>query len=76
MSTLTVRLPDQLVGEVEKTSKGQKISRAGYVRKALESMNKEAHEESRTSAHQGAGAGTAACSSGRGGSPDRIRTSG
>jgi len=41
MSTLTVRLPDQLVGEVEKTSKGQKFSRAGYVRRALESMNKE-----------------------------------
>ena len=41
MSTLTVRLPDQLMGEVEKISKGQKLSRAGYVRKALESMNKE-----------------------------------
>ena len=41
MSTLTVRLPDQLMGEVEKISKSQKLSRAGYVRKALESMNKE-----------------------------------
>jgi len=41
MSTLTVRLPDQLMGEVEKISKGQELSRAGYVRKALESMNKE-----------------------------------
>lgn len=41
MSTLTVRLPDQLMREIEKMSKGQKLSRAGYVRKALESMNKE-----------------------------------
>lgn len=41
MSTLTVRLPDQLMHEVEKISKGQNLSRAGYVRKALESMNKE-----------------------------------
>jgi metal-responsive CopG/Arc/MetJ family transcriptional regulator len=41
MSTLTIRLPDQLMLEVEKNSKGQNLSRAGYVRKALESMNKE-----------------------------------
>ena len=41
MSTLPVRLPDQLMHEVERISKGQKLSRAGYVRKALESMNKE-----------------------------------
>ena len=41
MSTLSVRLPDQLMQEVEKISKSQNLSRAGYVRKALESMNKE-----------------------------------
>ena len=41
MSTLTVRLPDQLMQAVEKMSKGQKLSRAAYVRKALEFMNKE-----------------------------------
>ena len=41
MSTLTVRLPDHLMHEVEKIAKDQNLSRAGYVRKALESMNKE-----------------------------------
>lgn len=41
MSTLTVRLPDHLMHEVERMSKDLKLSRAGYVRKALESMNKE-----------------------------------
>ncbi|MHB8893978.1 MAG: ribbon-helix-helix protein, CopG family [Candidatus Geothermincolia bacterium] len=42
MSTLTVRLPDQLMHAVEEMSKSQNLSRAAYVRKALESMNKEA----------------------------------
>lgn len=41
MSTLTVRLPDQLMHTVDVISKDQKLSRAAYVRKALESMNKE-----------------------------------
>jgi metal-responsive CopG/Arc/MetJ family transcriptional regulator len=41
MNTITVRLPDRLFKEMDDQSKKLKISRAFYVRKALENLNKE-----------------------------------
>jgi len=39
MSTLSLRLPDDLLHEVDVCAVGMHISRAAYVRKALEQMN-------------------------------------
>jgi metal-responsive CopG/Arc/MetJ family transcriptional regulator len=41
MTTITVRLPDHLFEELDNQSKELKISRALYVRKALERLNRE-----------------------------------
>jgi metal-responsive CopG/Arc/MetJ family transcriptional regulator len=41
MNAITVRLPDQLFKELDDKSKKLKISRALYVRKALEHLNQE-----------------------------------
>ena len=41
MNAITVRLPDQLFRELDDKSKKLKISRALYVRKALEHLNQE-----------------------------------
>jgi metal-responsive CopG/Arc/MetJ family transcriptional regulator len=41
MNAITVRLPDQLFKELDDKSKKLKISRALYVRKALERLNQE-----------------------------------
>ena len=47
MNTITVRLPDQLFQELDNYSKKLKISRALYVRKALERLNREMEAQRR-----------------------------
>lgn len=47
MNTITVRLPDQLFQELDSYSKKLKISRALYVRKALEHLNREMETQRR-----------------------------
>ncbi|UFS70957.1 BrnA antitoxin family protein [Geomonas sp. RF6] len=39
MSTISLRLPDQLMNEVDAYAKELRMPRAAYVRKALEQMN-------------------------------------
>ena len=43
MATLSIRLPDDLMHEVDVCAAGIHISRASYVRKALERMNVAGH---------------------------------
>lgn len=40
MTTLSLRLPDELLHEVDATAKQLHMPRADYVRKALEQMNR------------------------------------
>jgi metal-responsive CopG/Arc/MetJ family transcriptional regulator len=47
MNTITVRLPEHLFKELEDQSKRLKISRALYVRKALEHLNQEINAQNR-----------------------------
>ena len=47
MNTITVRLPDHLFQELDSYSKKLKISRALYVRKALEHLNREMETQRR-----------------------------
>ena len=47
MNTITVRLPDQLFKELVEKSKKLKISRAFYVRQALEHLNQEINAQQR-----------------------------
>jgi metal-responsive CopG/Arc/MetJ family transcriptional regulator len=47
MNTITVRLPDHLFKELDDQSKKLKISRAFYVRKALEHLNQEINAQNR-----------------------------
>jgi metal-responsive CopG/Arc/MetJ family transcriptional regulator len=47
MNTVTVRLPDHLFKELDNQSKKLKISRALYVRKALEHLNQEINAQHR-----------------------------
>jgi hypothetical protein len=54
MKTLTVRLPDPLVAEIEAESRGRKISRSAVVRERLQ---RAAGAERRSSAPLGAIAG-------------------
>ena len=41
MTTISVRLPDKLLHELDERAKELNVPRAAYVRKALEYMNKE-----------------------------------
>ena len=41
MTTVTVRLPDELLQALDKRAKKLKISRSIYIRQALEHMNEE-----------------------------------
>jgi metal-responsive CopG/Arc/MetJ family transcriptional regulator len=41
MTTITVRIPDHLLKELEKQAGELKVPRSAYIRKALEHMNKE-----------------------------------
>ena len=41
MTTVTVRLPDELLQALDKRAKKLKISRSIYIRQALERMNEE-----------------------------------
>lgn len=46
MTTITVRIPDHLLKELEKQAGELKVPRSAYIRKALEQMNKEvAHKK-------------------------------
>jgi metal-responsive CopG/Arc/MetJ family transcriptional regulator len=47
MTTITVRLPDNLFKELDSQSKELKISRAFYVRKALEHLSQEMNTQRR-----------------------------
>ncbi len=47
MNTITVRLPDHLFKELDDQSKKLKVSRALYVRKALEHLNQEINAQNR-----------------------------
>ena len=47
MNTITVRLPENLLKELDNQSKKLKISRALYVRKALENLNREMEAQAR-----------------------------
>jgi metal-responsive CopG/Arc/MetJ family transcriptional regulator len=47
MNTITVRLPDHLFKELDSQSKELQISRALYVRKALEHLNQEINAQRR-----------------------------
>jgi metal-responsive CopG/Arc/MetJ family transcriptional regulator len=47
MNTITVRLPDDLFKELDDQSKKLKVSRALYVRKALEHLNQEINAQNR-----------------------------
>ncbi len=47
MATLSIRLPDDLLREVDICAAEKHISRAAYARKALEQMNAVAHAQRR-----------------------------
>jgi metal-responsive CopG/Arc/MetJ family transcriptional regulator len=47
MTTISLRLPDDLLNEVEKRAKDLHIPRAEYVRRALERMNREVLQQMR-----------------------------
>lgn len=47
MSTISIRVPDQLLKETEERAKSLDLPRAAYVRLALEAMNHSALEKAR-----------------------------
>jgi metal-responsive CopG/Arc/MetJ family transcriptional regulator len=47
MTTISLRLPDDLLREVEKRAVDLHVPRAEYVRRALERMNREVLQQSR-----------------------------
>jgi len=47
MTTISLRLPDDLLNEVEKRARDLHIPRAEYVRRALERMNREVLQQRR-----------------------------
>lgn len=49
MSALTVRLPDEVINEVNKKAQKLHISRSEYIRKSIEYMNKKINEQERVS---------------------------
>jgi len=47
MSALTVRLPHQVIDEVDNRAKKLHITRSEYIRKSIENMNKQLQQEER-----------------------------
>ncbi len=47
MSTLSIRLPDKILKEADKCAREMQIPRAEYIRRAIETMNAEAHAQQR-----------------------------
>ncbi len=41
MNTISIRLPDELLREIDVLAKKSKLPRAEYIRQAIEQMNKE-----------------------------------
>ena len=41
MNTISIRLPDELLREIDVLAKKSKLPRAAYIRQAIEQMNKE-----------------------------------
>lgn len=41
MNTISIRLPDELLKEIDVLAKKSKLPRAEYIRQAIEQMNKE-----------------------------------
>jgi metal-responsive CopG/Arc/MetJ family transcriptional regulator len=39
MATLSIRIPDDLLAEIDRHAKAAKVARAAYVRRALELLN-------------------------------------
>lgn len=48
MTTITVRIPDHLLEELEKQAGELKVPRSVYIRKALEHLNKEVAAKKRS----------------------------
>ena len=47
MTTISIRLPDEILHEVDKIAKDLKVSRTEYLRRAILEMNRKVHEDSR-----------------------------
>ena len=47
MTTISIRLPDDVLIEVDKIAKDLKVPRTAYLRQAILSMNNKVREESR-----------------------------
>jgi metal-responsive CopG/Arc/MetJ family transcriptional regulator len=47
MSALTLRLPHQVIDEVDHRAKKLHITRSEYIRKSIENMNKELQQQER-----------------------------
>lgn len=47
MSALTVRLPDNVIDEVNNRAKKLHITRSEYIRKSIENMNKKLQQQER-----------------------------
>lgn len=45
MSALTIRLPDNVMDELDKRAQKLHITRSAYIRKSIETMNKKMQEE-------------------------------
>ncbi len=47
MTTISIRLPDEILHEVDKIAKDLKVPRTEYLRRAILAMNRMVHEDSR-----------------------------
>ena len=45
MTTISIRLPDEILHEVDKIAKDLKVSRTEYLRRAILAMNRKVHED-------------------------------
>ena len=47
MTTISIRLPDEILREVDRIAKDLKVPRTEYLRRAILAMNRKIHEDSR-----------------------------
>ena len=47
MTTISIRLPDEILNEVDKIAKDLNVSRTAYLRRAILSMNSKVKEDKR-----------------------------
>jgi metal-responsive CopG/Arc/MetJ family transcriptional regulator len=47
MTTISIRLPDEILNEVDKIAKDLKLPRTEYLRRAILAMNRKIHEDGR-----------------------------